>query len=96
MRKLIQELMHPLLDLGPVLHPAMHLKDVLAQPAPELLNRIEPRGIGGQPHGFDPGVALQGGQHVGVGVNVPVVLDHVEAVRRRIGGIKLGGEALTC
>ena len=65
MRKLIQEIVHPLLDLGPVLHPAMPLEDILAQPAPELLNGIEPGGIGGQPYGVDPGGARQGGQPVG-------------------------------
>ena len=33
MRELIQEIVHALFDLEPVLHPAMHLEDVLAQPA---------------------------------------------------------------
>ena len=58
MSELIQEIVHALLDLGPVLHPAMHLEDVLAQPAPQLLNGIEPGGIGRQPHRGDAGVAL--------------------------------------
>ena len=92
MRKLIQELVHPLLDLGPVLHPAMHLEDILAHPAPQLLNRVEPRGIGGQPHRFEPRVARQSSQHIGVGVNVPVVLADVEGVRQRLGALKRGGE----
>ena len=43
--KLIQEIVHALFDVGPVLHPTVHLEDVLAQPTPQLLNRIEPRGV---------------------------------------------------
>jgi hypothetical protein len=77
MRELIQKVMPPLFDLGPVLHPALHLEDVLAQPAPQLLKGIEPGGIGRQPHGGDPWVTLQSRQHVRVRMNVPVILDHM-------------------
>ena len=92
MRELIQKIMDPLLDLGPVLHPAMQLENVLAQPAPQFLDGIELRGIGGQPYRFNPRGARQGGQHVRVRVNVPVILDHREPVRRRIGMVQLGVE----
>jgi hypothetical protein len=37
MCELIQEIMHALFDSGPVLDPAMHFEDVLAQPAPQFL-----------------------------------------------------------
>ena len=92
MRKLIQEIVHPVLDPRPVLHPTMHLEDVLAQPAPQLLNGIEPGGIGRQPHRGDAGVAFQSRQHIGMGVNVPVVLDHIESIHLGIGAVQLGVE----
>jgi hypothetical protein len=92
MGKLIQKIVDPGLDPRPVLHPALPLEDVLTQPAPQLLNGIEPGGIGGQLDRFDAGGALQGDQHVRMGVNVPVVLDHIEPVRRRIGVVQMGVE----
>ena len=73
MRKLIQEVVHPLFDLGPILDPTMHLEDILAQPAPQLLDGVKPGGIGRQPDRFDPRVICQGGQHVRMRVNVPVI-----------------------
>jgi hypothetical protein len=45
--KRIQEIVDPLFDLGPVLPPARQLEDVLTPPAPHLLDRIEPRRLGG-------------------------------------------------
>ena len=77
MRELLQEITHALFDLGPVLDPAMHLENVLAQPAPQFLNGIEPGGIGRQPDWFDAGVGCQGRQDVRMRVNVPVILDHI-------------------
>ena len=93
MRELIQEIVHALLDLGPVLDPAMHLEDVLAQPAPQFLNGIEPGGIGRQPHRLDAGVGFQGRQHVGMRVNVPVILDHINQLHLLgVGAIQAGIE----
>ena len=87
--ELIQKSVDPLLDSGPVLNPAMHLEDVVAQPAPQLLNGVEPWSIGRQPDRFDPGVVRQGGQHVGMSMDIPVVLDHVQPLHLRIGTLKV-------
>ena len=78
MGELIQEIPHALFDLRPVLHPAMHLENVLAQSAPQLLNRLEPGGIGRQPDRGDPRVLGHRRQHVRMRVNVPVILDHID------------------
>src|SRR5262245_10647691 len=77
MRKLIQESMHALFDVGPVLDPAMPLEDILAHPAPQLFAGVKPRGISRQPDRLDARVVCQGGQDIGVRVNVPVILDHI-------------------
>jgi hypothetical protein len=79
MRKLRHEVLHVLLDLRPIFHPAMQLEHVLAHPAPQLLNGVEPGSIGRQPYRLDQGVARLHLQHVGVGVNVPVILMSVIA-----------------
>ena len=92
MRELIQEIVHALLDLGPVLHPAMHLEDVLAQPAPQFLNGIEPGRIGRQPHRYDPGVVFQGGQHVGMGDECSNYLGSRTAGPPGIGAVQVGVE----
>ena len=44
MNEWIQEIVHALPDLQPVLHPAMHLEDVLAQPAPSFSMGLSQRG----------------------------------------------------
>src|SRR6185369_9951744 len=75
MRELIEKSVDPVLDLGPVCDPAMHLEDILAQPAPQLLDRVEPRGIGRQPDRDDSGVVFQGGQYLGMRMDVPIILD---------------------
>jgi hypothetical protein len=38
MRELLQELTYSLFDLGPVLDPAVHLENILAQPPPQLFD----------------------------------------------------------
>jgi hypothetical protein len=87
MRKLRQEVSHPLFDLRLIFHPAMQLEHVLVQPAPQLLNRIEPGGIGGQPHRAELRPRAQSLQHVGMDVNIPAVLNDIDPVG---GGIGLG------
>lgn len=80
--ELFQESSHALFDLGPVLDPAVHLENIVAQPAPQFLNRIEPRGIGWQPDGLEAGGLCQGGQYVRMRVNIPVILDHIDQFHR--------------
>src|SRR5262245_11904095 len=84
--------MHSLFDPRPVFYPAMHLEDFLAHPAPALLSWMQRGGIGGLRRAREPGVARQGRQYVGVRMNVPVVLDPIEPVRRRIGAMERGRE----
>jgi hypothetical protein len=59
LRKLLQEIPHALFDLRRIFHPAMQPEHVLAQPALELLNGIEPGSIGRQPHRLDAEIARQ-------------------------------------
>jgi hypothetical protein len=92
MCELTQKIMHPLFNPRPVLHPTMPLEDVLAQPAPQFLDGIEPGRIGRQPDWGNAGVACQRGQHVGVRMDVPVVLAHLELVCHRIGVVQVGIE----
>src|SRR5262249_30856634 len=89
MRELLQKLSHPLFNQRPILDPAMHLEHILAHPAPELLNRIEPGGVGRQPDRFEAWIGPQGFQHLWMGVNVPVVLDHVEELDLGVDVVKL-------
>ena len=94
MCKLIQEITHALFDLGPVLDPAMHFENVLAQPPPQLLHGVKPGGIGRQPDRLDARVLFQGAQYIRMRVNVPVILDHINqshllGVRAIEAGIEL-------
>src|SRR5215813_14108314 len=93
MSKLLQEIVHPLLDLRPGLDPAMHLEDILAQPAPQLLDGVEPGSIGRQPDRLNSWVARHSGQDVRVGMNVPVVLDYMDPLHRLgVSAIEAGVE----
>jgi hypothetical protein len=93
MSELIQEITHSLFDLRPVLDPAMHLEDVLAQPAPQFLNGIEPGGIGRQPDWRDAWVLFQGAQDVRMRVNVPVIWDYInQSYLLRVRTIEAGIE----
>jgi hypothetical protein len=91
MRKLIQEVTHPLVDLGPVLDPAMHLEGILAHPAPQLFDGVKPGGRSRQPDRLDARGIGQGGQPVRRRVKVPVVLDHLDQLHLLgIGAIQAG------
>jgi hypothetical protein len=65
MRKLRQEVRYPLFDLRPIFHPAMQPEHVLAEPAPKLLNRMEPGGIGARSHRAELRTCAQSLHHVG-------------------------------
>ncbi len=83
--KLIQEGVDALTQRAPVVGQAVPLQHVLTQPAPELLDGIEPGGVGRQPHRFQPWQARQHRLHVVMVVNGPVVLDQIDPLDPSVG-----------
>ncbi len=62
----------------------MHVQYILPQPAPQLLDRIEPRRIGRRPDRFDLRQQCQGCQHLRMLVDRPGILHDVDPLRRRV------------
>lgn len=58
--KLVQKGIHLALDGVPVIGKAMKVKAALRQPAPELLDRVEPRGISRQTEQMNRQVIIPG------------------------------------
>src|SRR5512135_2903031 len=81
--------MHPAPQLRPIPRQAVHLQHILTQPAPQLLDRVEPRRIRRQPHRLDPRPLLQGGHDVRVTMDRPVVLDRQQSRHVAIGPVQL-------
>jgi len=79
MDKLIQDGIDLLAQRGPISGPARSLEHVAAQPVPELLDRVEPGRIGGQPDGLQPRQLLQRGLDIGMVVERPVLLHDLDA-----------------
>jgi hypothetical protein len=92
MGELIEEGVDVLPQLRPVVGETVGFEHVAAQPAPPLLDRVEPGGVGRQPDGFAARQLAQRRHHVGVVMDRPIVLHDVEALCRGIELIAAVGE----
>ena len=81
--ELIQKGLYPLAQRLPVPRRAMQFQHVLPQPAPQLLNRIEPGRIGRQPDRLNLRPAVQRGLHILMAMNRPIVLHDIDRARPR-------------
>ncbi len=72
----------------PVIRPLVQAQNVLAQPAPELFNRVEPVSIGGQADNFQTRQCGEYAEDIRMGMNRPVVLNDKDALGERIRLVK--------
>ena len=90
--ELVQEGGDALAQGVPVSGESVLLEHVLLEPAPEFLNGIEPGSVGRQPDGLQSGQGVERGQHVGMGVDGPVVLDQIDVPSISVPLIELAVE----
>lgn len=88
-RKLIQEGVDALAQGGPVVGEPMEFEHVLTQPPPQLLDRVQPGGVGRQPDHLQPWQVSQGRLYVVMVMDGPVVLDDIDTLGPRIHAIQL-------
>ena len=60
MLELIEKPGHSLFKNSPRITQPMQMQDILLEPTPELFNRVEPRGIGGETQNLDRQIVLDG------------------------------------
>src|SRR6516164_4012995 len=87
--KLIQEGVDTLPQRVPVVGQPMQFEYVLPQPAPQLLDRVEPGGVGWQPDDLQSRQGSQGRLYIVMVMDRPVVLDDIDALSPRIDAIQL-------
>ena len=88
--ELVEEVADTLTEGFPIMNKAMHVQDILTQPAPEFFDGIKPRRIGGQTNGVKAWILSQSRQHVWVGMNAPVVMNDVNGFGARVSLVELG------